>query len=96
MGISEKIGGLPALTAILVVITGVLGAVIGPKIFELLKIKDESAKGIAMGVTSHGIGTARSFELSKEMGAFSGLAMAISAVITALLLPWLVGLVGVN
>ncbi|MBD3610919.1 MAG: LrgB family protein, partial [Hydrogenovibrio crunogenus] len=90
MGISEKIGGLPSLTAVLVVVTGILGAIMGIKLFQLMKIKDDSVKGIAMGVTAHGIGTARSFQESSEMGAFSGLAMALSAVLTALILPYLV------
>ncbi|QBZ83979.1 Inner membrane protein YohK [Hydrogenovibrio crunogenus] len=90
MGISEKIGGLPSLTAVLVVVTGILGAIMGIKLFQLLKIKEDSVKGIAMGVTAHGIGTARSFQESSEMGAFSGLAMALSAVLTALILPYLV------
>jgi predicted murein hydrolase (TIGR00659 family) len=94
MGISEKIGGLPSLTAVLVVLTGILGAVIGTKLFDLLRIKDDSIKGIAMGITAHGIGTARAFQISPEMGAFSGLAMALSAFTTAVMLPWLLDIVG--
>lgn len=93
MGISEKIGGLPSLTAVLVVLTGVLGAVFGTKIFELMRITDDSVKGIAMGITSHGIGTARAFQISEHMGAFSGLAMALSAFLSALLLPWLIAFI---
>lgn len=92
MGISEKIGGLPSLTAVLVVVTGILGAVIGVKVFQWLGVRDDSIKGVAMGVTAHGIGTARSFQISSEMGAFSGLAMALSAVLTAIILPTLVPL----
>lgn len=95
MGISEQIGGLPSLTAALVVITGVIGSICGTKLFELLHIKDDSVKGIAMGVTAHGIGTARAFQVNSEMGAFSGLAMALSALTTAILLPWLLGLFGI-
>ena len=94
MGISEKIGGLPSLTAVLVVTTGITGAVIGTKLFQLLRITDDSVKGIAMGVTAHGIGTARAFQVSPEMGAFSGLAMALSAFATAIILPWLLDLMG--
>lgn len=92
MGISEKIGGLPSLTAVLVVITGITGAVLGTKLFEWLRVTDDTAKGIAMGVAAHGIGTARAFQVSPQMGAFSGLAMALSAFATALLVPWLVDL----
>lgn len=94
MGISEKIGGLPSLTAVLVVITGILGATFGTKILALLDINDDSIKGIAMGVTAHGIGTARAFHVSAEMGAFSGLAMALSAFATAVILPWLITVLG--
>lgn len=90
MGISEKIGGLPSLTAVLTVATGITGAVLGTKLFELFRVKDDAAKGIAMGVAAHGIGTARAFQVSSQMGAFSGLAMALSAFATALIVPWLV------
>ena len=94
MGISESIGGLPSLTAVLVVVTGILGAVLGTKLFDLLRIRDDSVKGIAMGITAHGIGTARAFQVSAEMGAFSGLAMALSAIFSALLLPGLLDWLG--
>jgi len=94
MGIAEKIGGLPSLTAVLVVATGILGAVFGTRLFAWIGITDDAVRGVAMGVTSHGIGTARAFQVSREMGAFSGLAMALSAFVTALLVPWLVRALG--
>lgn len=97
MGISEKLGGLPSLTAVLVVSTGILGAVLATGVFRLLGIRDDAVEGFALGATSHGIGTARAFQVSPVMGAFAGLAMALSAFVTALLLPPLVhwlGLVG--
>lgn len=94
MGIAEKIGGHPSLTAVLVVMTGILGAVLGGGVFRRLGIEDDSIKGVAMGVTSHGIGTARAFQISREMGAFSGLAMALSAFGTAVLLPSVLGWLG--
>jgi predicted murein hydrolase (TIGR00659 family) len=94
MGIAERIGGLPSLTAVLVVTTGIIGAVTGFKFLALLGITDDSIKGIAMGVTSHGIGTARAFQVSSEAGAFSGLAMALSAIVSAVLLPWLMTALG--
>ncbi len=90
MGISEKIGGLPSLTAVLTVATGITGAVLGTKLFDWFRVKDDAARGIAMGVAAHGIGTARAFQVSRQMGAFSGLAMALSAFATALIVPWLV------
>lgn len=94
MGISEQIGGIPSLTAVLVVATGIIGAVSGTFIFKLFRIHDESVKGIAMGLTAHGIGTARAFQVNKQMGAFSGLAMALSAFISALVLPVLLHWIG--
>ena len=94
MGISEKIGGLPSLTAVLVVLTGILGAVFGTKLFALMQIRDDAIKGVAMGVAAHGIGTARAFQVSAEMGAFSGVAMALSAFATAVILPWLLEMTG--
>ncbi|WP_419622572.1 LrgB family protein, partial [Thiolapillus sp.] len=89
MGISEQIGGLPSLTAVLVVATGIIGAVIGTTLFRLLRIEDDAVKGVALGIAAHGMGTARAFQLNREMGAFSGLAMALSALTTAVLLPWM-------
>jgi len=87
MGISEQIGGLPSLTAVLVVVTGILGAVFGVGLCALLKIDDQRVRGIAMGITAHGIGTARAFQIDRTMGAYSGLAMALSALLSALLVP---------
>ncbi len=95
MAISKQIGGLPSLTAVLVVCTGILGAIFGTKILSLINIKDDSIKGIAMGITGHGIGTARAFQVSAEMGAFSGLAMALATFTTAFILPYLVTWLGV-
>jgi len=94
MGISEQIGGLPSLTAALVVTTGIIGATLGTKLFESIHVTDDSIKGIAMGVTAHGIGTARAFQESSEMGAFSGLAMALSAFASSLLVPLILRLLG--
>jgi len=89
MGISEQLGGLPSLTAVLVILTGILGAMIGPGILNLLRISDWSARGVAIGTASHGIGTARAFQVNEVAGAFSGLAMGLNALATALLLPLL-------
>jgi len=94
MGIAEKLGGLPSLTAILVVATGILGAVLGPMTLNLLRVRDQATRGFALGVTAHGIGTARAFQESEQAGAFSGLAMALNALATAVLLPVIVRLLG--
>lgn len=87
MGIAEKIGGAPSLTAVLVIVTGILGAMFGPLVLNLLGIRDPAARGLAIGTASHGIGTARALQVSETAGAFSGLAMGLNALATALLLP---------
>ena len=87
MGVAEQIGGLPSLTAALVLITGISGAVVGPWILDRLRIGDARARGLAMGTASHGIGTARALQENETAGAFSGLAMGLNGVITAVLVP---------
>jgi len=94
MGISEKLGGLPSLTAVLVISTGVIGAVVGPWFLDRLGIDDPTVRGTAMGVSAHGLGTAAIYQESSEAGAFSGLAMGLSGMITALILPALVRMFG--
>jgi predicted murein hydrolase (TIGR00659 family) len=87
MGIAEQLGGLPSLTAVLVISTGILGAILGPYVLDLLGIEDPAARGLAMGTASHGIGTARAMQVSEVAGAFAGLAMGLNALATAVLLP---------
>ncbi|MDX1608851.1 MAG: LrgB family protein [Halofilum sp. (in: g-proteobacteria)] len=89
MGISEKIHGLPALTAVLVILTGITGAVLAMPLLHALGFgrEDAAVKGFALGVTAHGIGTARAFQHSEEAGAFAGLGMGLNALLTALLVP---------
>ena len=89
MGVSEALGGLPGLTAVVVICCGVVGASLGPLLLDLLRVRDARARGLALGTASHGIGTARALSVSAEAGAFSALAMALNALGTALLLPLL-------
>jgi predicted murein hydrolase (TIGR00659 family) len=91
MGIAEQIGGLPTLTAVLVVSTGILGAVSARFLFDALRITDPVVRGFALGTAAHGIGTARAFQVSQEMGAFAGLAMGLSALFSAVALPLVAG-----
>ncbi|ABS27914.1 LrgB family protein [Anaeromyxobacter sp. Fw109-5] len=90
MGIAEQIGGLPSLTAALVILTGITGAVIGTGVLRLLRVKNPVAAGLALGTASHGIGTARAFQLDERAGAYSGLAMGLNALVTALIVPLIV------
>jgi predicted murein hydrolase (TIGR00659 family) len=87
MGIAEKLGGLPSLTAVLVVCTGILGAVLARGTLNLLRIEDHAVRGFAVGVAAHGIGTARAFQVSETVGAFAGLAMGLNGLATAFLFP---------
>lgn len=87
MGIAEQLGGLPSLTAVLVILTGITGAVFGPLVLNLARIKDWRARGLAMGVASHGIGTSRAFQVNAVAGAFAGLAMGLNGLATAILVP---------
>ena len=89
MGIAERIGGLPSLTAAVVICSGVVGAALGPAVLDLVRVKDWRARGLAIGTAAHGIGTARALSVNATAGAFSGLAMGLNALATALLLPLL-------
>lgn len=91
MGISERLGGLPSLTAVLVILTGILGAALGPWLLDRLRIRDPMAQGLAMGVASHGIGTGRAVYMGEVAAAFAGLAMGLNGLATAILLPLLWG-----
>lgn len=91
MGIAERIGGLPSLTAVLVILTGILGAVAAPGLCRRMGVRDDAVLGVAIGTASHGIGTARAFLISEEAGAFAALAMGLNGLLTAALVPWLLG-----
>ena len=90
LGVSEAIGGLPALTAVLVILTGIIGAVIVTPLMTLLRIEDWRARGFSVGVASHGIGTARAFQVNPTAGAYAGIAMALNALLTSMIVPVLV------
>ncbi|WP_456321886.1 CidB/LrgB family autolysis modulator [Palaeococcus sp. (in: euryarchaeotes)] len=90
IGVSEKIGGIPALTAVLVILTGILGNAIGVEILDMARIRDRVARGLAMGISSHGLGTARIILNDELSGAVSGLGMALNGIFTSLVLPYLI------
>ena len=93
MGITEKLGGIPSLTAVLVILTGISGAVMAKYVLDALRIRDLSVRGFAIGIAAHGIGTARAFQVSEEAGAFAGLGMGLNGLLTAVLVPVVVGLI---
>ena len=87
MGVSERIGGAPALTAVMELLTGVIGAIVATPLLNLLRIRDWRARGFAVGVAALGIGTARAFQVNDTAGAFSGIGMGLNAILTAVLAP---------
>lgn len=87
MGVSEELGGYVTITVAVIVITGVLGNIFGELILKIFKIKEPISKGLALGAASHAIGTAKAMELGEIEGAMSGLAIAVSGIITVALAP---------
>ena len=89
IALSKQLGGLSAITVVAIIMTGIIGSVAGPLLYRVFKIKDKVALGIAMGASSHALGTARAMEIGEIEGAMSGLTMAISGVVAVLLYPLL-------
>ena len=87
MGVSERLGGLPSLTAALVILTGIIGAMTVTPLMNALRVSDPRARGFAVGVAAHGIGTARAFQVNAVAGTFAGIAMGLNGLVTALLAP---------
>lgn len=87
IALAERLGGYPELSACFAIVIGTFAAMVAPRVLTLLRIRDPRARGIAVGAVSHGIGTARMLEESRVEGAFSGLAMGLTAVVTCLLVP---------
>lgn len=92
MEVSKQIGGLPAVTVAAIIITGIIGAVLGPAVCRCFKIKDRVALGVAIGTSSHALGTTKAIELGETEGAMSGLAIGLAGLITVGLAPLLVSL----
>jgi predicted murein hydrolase (TIGR00659 family) len=87
MGISEQLGADPSLTAVSVILTGIMGAIIVTPLMNQAGITDFRARGFAAGLAAHGIGTARAFQVDAVAGVFSGIAMSLNALVTSLLVP---------
>ena len=87
MGITQALGGDPALTAVLVILTGIIGAVVVTPLMNRIRLRDFRARGFAVGLASHGIGTARAFQVDQVAGTFAGIAMGLNALLTAILVP---------
>ncbi|GAB2490891.1 LrgB family protein [Alkalibacterium psychrotolerans] len=88
LGVSESLGGIASLTVAVVVFTGVLGAVIGPTLFNWLNITDPVAQGVAMGSGSHAMGTTKAIEMGDVQGAMSGLSIVLTGIAVVILAPF--------
>ena len=89
MGVSQSIGGIPTVTAVFVIMTGLLGATIGPLIVRYLRIDNEIARGVLFGTSAHAAGTSKAFEYGSISGTISSLSMIIAAIITIFIAPWM-------
>jgi putative effector of murein hydrolase len=92
MGVAERIGASPTLTAVFTVTTGILGAALGRFVLDAVRCREWWQRGYAIGVAAHGIGTSRAFSVNAEAGAYAGLAMGLHGVIGAVAIPWALAL----
>jgi predicted murein hydrolase (TIGR00659 family) len=90
MLVADQIGGIAALAAVFVLITGVIGAILGPELLRRIGVRHPAAQGLAMGMTAHAVGTSRALQEGEECGAFAALAMSLMGVGTAVALPLVV------
>ena len=88
--ISSQLGGLPSITVAAIVFTGIAGVLLGPIVCKLFRIDDEVAVGVAIGTSSHALGTTKAVEIGETEGAMSGLAIGIAGLVTVFLAPILV------
>lgn len=84
MGVSEELGGIVTITVAVIIITGILGNMIGEVIFKIFRIQEPVAKGLSLGAASHAIGTAKAMELGPVEGAMSSLAIAVAGLLTVI------------
>ena len=94
MEVSQALGGIPSLTAAIVVCLGLFGAVFGFKILEVWHVRNPFSQGISMGTASHAVGTSRAMEKGEKYGAYSSLGLILNGVLTALLTPFGLKLLG--
>ena len=85
MAVSEAIGGIPSITVLTVLITGITGNVLSPILISLFRIKDPTVQGIAIGTSSHAIGTSKALEMGEKQGALSSVALTLSGIVTVAL-----------
>ena len=95
MEVSEATGGIPSLSAAVVILVGLFGAVLGFKVMDFGHIKSPIAQGLSMGTASHAIGTSAAMDVSKKYGAYASLGLTLNGILTALLTPMVLRLLGI-
>lgn len=94
MAVSGALGGIPSLTAIIVILTGIFGAIFGLAFLKLVRVRSRIAQGLALGAASHAVGTAHAMQKTSRLGAYSSLGLILNGTLTGLLTPWLLQLLG--
>ena len=90
--ISKEIGGIPSLTVAATTLTGIVGSILGPYIYKIIGIEDETAQGVGLGCGAHALGTAKAMELGETQGGMGSLSISVAGLITVFLAPWLMKL----
>ena len=93
MGVSEEAGGIVTITVVCIIVTGILGNMIGETVFKLIRLESPIAKGLALGTSAHAVGTAKALELGEIEGAMSSLSVAVAGLLTVLVVPLVSGLI---
>lgn len=94
MEVSQSIGGIPSLTAAVVVCVGLFGSIIGFKVMKIMRVNHPISQGLSMGTAAHAVGTSAAMEISSKYGAYAGLGLTLNGILTALLTPTLLELLG--
>jgi len=92
--ISKTIGGIPALTASVVVVVGIFGAIFGYQIMRLARVSNPLSQGLSMGTAAHAVGTTKSMEIGPDHGAMSSLGLIVNGLFTAILAPYILEILG--
>ncbi len=92
MGVSEAAGGIVSVTVVCIIVTGILGNVIGEMVFKIMKLDNPIARGLAMGTAAHAVGTAKALEMGEIEGAMSSLSVAVAGLLTVVAAPLAAGL----
>ena len=95
MEVTKTIGGIPSLTATVVICVGLIGAICGFKTMQIMRVHSPIAQGLSMGTAAHAVGTSTAMDISKKYGAFASLGLTLNGILTALLTPMILEMLGI-